>query len=106
MTIDFNCQECDGSFELDVSDLFEGSRISCPNCSQSVPLKVTEELGAALEDFIAKVAELRPRFYLSVTIESDDLPPPYDEDLDEDEDDDDDLDLDDDDDDDFDDDED
>lgn len=79
MTIDFNCQNCDASFELDVSDILEGDPIVCPNCSQKTARKQVEELGNALDEFLARVAELRPRFLLSMSVESDDLPPPYDE---------------------------
>ena len=79
MTIDFNCQNCDASFELDVTDLLEGEPLVCPNCSQRVPRKSVEELGNALDELLSRLAELRPRFLLSMSIESDDLPPPYDE---------------------------
>jgi len=99
MTIDFNCQQCDASFEIEVTDILEGTRIACPNCGQKASTKASEELGNALEDLFAKVAELRPKFFLSVTIESDDLPPPYDRDEEADDEDLDEKDLDDDDDD-------
>lgn len=79
MTIDFNCQECDASFELDFGELMEGDPLVCPNCGQRAPAKATEDFASALDEFLARVAELRSRFLLSATIESDDLPPPYDE---------------------------
>lgn len=79
MTIDFSCQQCDASFELDITDLLEGEPLACPNCNQKAPRKTVEELGNALDELMARVAELRARFLLSMSIESDDLPPPYDE---------------------------
>lgn len=79
MTIDLNCQQCDASFELDVTDILEGEPLACPNCGQKAPRKSVEELGNALDELLSRVAELRPRFLLAVSIESDDLPPPYDE---------------------------
>lgn len=79
MTIDFNCQQCDASFEIDVTDILEGDPVSCPNCGQKAPRKAVEELGNALDELLARVADLRSRFLLSFAVESDDLPPPYDE---------------------------
>jgi len=79
MTIDLNCQQCDASFEEEISSVLEGEPIACPNCGQKAPRKAVEELGNALDELFAKVAELRPRFQLALTVESDDLPPPYDE---------------------------
>jgi len=79
MTIDLNCQQCDASFELDVTDILEGEPLACPNCGQKAPRKSVEELGNALDELLGRVAELRPRFLVSFSVESDDLPPPYDE---------------------------
>lgn len=79
MTIDFSCQQCDADFELEITDVLEGEPITCPNCGQKAPRKAVEELGNALDELLARVAEMRPRFLLSMAIESDDLPPPYDE---------------------------
>ena len=79
MTIDFTCQQCDASFEHDVTDILEGDPIACPNCGQRLPRKAVEELGNALDELLARVADVRSRFLLSLSVESDDLPPPYDE---------------------------
>lgn len=79
MTIDFSCQQCDASFEIEVTDILEGEPLSCPNCGQRLPRKAVEELGNALDELLARVAEIRGRFLLALSIESDDLPPPYDE---------------------------
>ena len=79
MTIDFNCQQCDASFEEEISSVLEGEPIACPNCGQKAPRKAVEELGNAHDELFSKVAELRPKFQLALTVESDDLPPPYDE---------------------------
>lgn len=84
MTIDFICQQCDGSFELDFSDLLEEDALVCPNCGQSSSDKSAEEFSTALDELFARLAKLRSRFVVSLAIESDELPPPYDEDSDED----------------------
>ena len=87
MTIELTCQECDAAFEFDFGDLMEGEPIVCPECGQRAPASAVEELANALDELLARVADLRSRFLLSMSIESDDLPPPYDEDFeDEDED--------------------
>lgn len=83
MTIDFICQQCDGSFELDFSDLLEEDALVCPNCGQSSSDKSAEEFSTALDELFARLAKLRSRFVVSLAIESDELPPPYDEDSDE-----------------------
>lgn len=88
MTIDFICQQCDGSFELDFSELLEGDALVCPNCGQASSEKTAEEFATALDELFARLAKLRSRFLVSLAIESDELPPPYDEDSDEEEDDD------------------
>jgi DNA-directed RNA polymerase subunit RPC12/RpoP len=79
MTIDLSCQQCDASFEIEVTDILEGEPLACPNCGQKAPRKTVEELGNAFDELLTRVADLRPRFLLSLSIESDDLPPPYDE---------------------------
>lgn len=84
MTIELTCQECDASFELDFGDLMEGEPIVCPECGQRAPTSVSEEFANALDDLLARVAELRSRFLVSLSVEADDLPPPYDEEPDED----------------------
>jgi DNA-directed RNA polymerase subunit RPC12/RpoP len=98
MTIDFSCQKCDASFEVDAADLMEGNdRIKCPNCDARVPQAAADDLANALAELCKQLAALRKKFACSLALESDDLPPPYDleeedeEDEDEGEDEEDDL---------------
>jgi hypothetical protein len=79
MTVDFTCQRCDGSFEVEFVDLIEEGKLQCPNCDQRAPGKIVEELAGTLDELFSRVAELRSKFLLSLAVESDDLPPPYDE---------------------------
>lgn len=88
MTIEFTCQECDAAFELDFGDLVEGEPLVCPECGQRASGTATEEFTNALDDLMARVADLRSRFLISLAVETDDLPPPYDEETDEDDEDD------------------
>jgi DNA-directed RNA polymerase subunit RPC12/RpoP len=102
MTIDFTCQKCEGTFEIDAQDLVDGSeKLECPHCNTRAPTNVVDDFVAALTEMRAQVAVLSKKFTLSTTLESEDLAEldadedeEDDEDEDDDEDDDDDEDLD------------
>jgi hypothetical protein len=97
MTIDFTCQKCEGTFEIDAQDLVDGSeKLECPHCNTRAPANVVDDFVAALTEMRAQVAALSKRFSLSTTLESEDLAE-LDADEDEDDDDEDDDDEDDDD---------
>ncbi|MFN7131771.1 MAG: hypothetical protein ACK4N5_06795 [Myxococcales bacterium] len=86
MTIDFECQKCESSFELDASDLIEGNEgLKCPNCDTKAPQALGDEFTTALNDICKSIANLRKKFTVSLALESDDLPAPYDVDEDEEE---------------------
>jgi hypothetical protein len=91
MTLDFTCQKCEGTFEIDAQDLVDGSeKLECPHCNTRAPANVVDDFVAALTEMRAQVAALSKRFTLSTTLESEDLAElDADEDEDEDEDDDD-----------------
>jgi len=90
MTLDFTCQKCEGTFELDAQDLIDGSeKLECPHCNTRAPANVVDDFVAALTEMRAQVAALSKRFSLSTTLESEDLAE-LDADEDEDEEDDDD----------------
>ena len=98
MVIDFECNGCNGDFELDVAEMIETPKpIKCPHCKAKLDTKSSEDFATVIEDLIAQVAAMAKKFSLTLTLESDDLPGAYakDEDEDEDEDEDDeDVDLD------------
>jgi len=97
MTLDFTCQKCEGTFEIDAQDLIDGSeKLECPHCNTRAPANVVDDFVAALTEMRAQVAALSKRFTLSTTLESEDLAE-LDADEDEDDDDDDEDDVDDDD---------
>ena len=88
MTLDFTCQKCEGTFEIDAQDLIDGSeKLECPHCNTRAPANVVDDFVAALTEMRAQVAVLSKRFTLSTTLESEDL---AELDADEDEEDDDD----------------
>jgi DNA-directed RNA polymerase subunit RPC12/RpoP len=82
MTLTFVCQSCDDSFELDYAQLVEDpKRIKCPNCGKRVPPSEMDEIATTLDELLAQVAAMRKRFAISLDIDAEDLPPPYDSDL-------------------------
>ncbi len=84
MMIDLTCQKCEASFEIDATELIDGSeRIKCPNCDAKAPQAAVDDFGNALGELCKAVAALRTKFGVSLAIETDDLPPPYDSDDDE-----------------------
>src|SRR5690242_15895660 len=89
MTLDFTCQKCEGTFEIDAQDLIDGSeKLECPHCNTRAPANVLDDFVAALTEMRAQVAALSKRFTLSTTLESEDLAELDAEDEDEEDDDD------------------
>ncbi len=79
MTVDFSCEKCEASFEIDLGDLIEGSEhIKCPNCSTKATGSMGEDFSNALGELCKQMAAMRKKFGVSLALESDDLPPPYD----------------------------
>ncbi|PZR16041.1 MAG: hypothetical protein DI536_07020 [Archangium gephyra] len=87
-TIDFTCQKCEGTFELDSQDLIDGTeKLECPHCENKLTKSANEDFTAALGDLVAAMSAISKKFTASVELDSEDLGAA---DLDEDEDDDDD----------------
>jgi uncharacterized Zn finger protein len=80
MQIDFQCQKCEESFSLELSDLSNDSALlRCPGCGTRASDEQVENVVAALEELFAAVAPLRRKFTSVVEVNSEELPPPYDE---------------------------
>lgn len=95
MTIDLTCQKCEGTFELDVQDVIDGTeKLACPHCGQKAPTNIQEDFVAALTEMRTQVAALGKRFSVSMALETEDLEDELDEDVETDEDDDEELDFD------------
>lgn len=90
MTIDFTCQKCEASFELDAQDLIDGTeKLACPHCDAKAPTNLVEDFVAALSEMRAQVAALSKKFSVNMAVETEDLEDELDEedeDSDEDED--------------------
>jgi hypothetical protein len=74
MTIDFTCQKCEATFEIDVQDLIDGSeKLVCTSCEAKAPANVVEDFIAALTEMRAQVAALGKKFSLAMAFETEDL---------------------------------
>ena len=79
MQLELMCQKCEESFATDLTDLQNEPELRCPGCGAKATTGQVETLVEALDDLFAAVAPLRRKFQLSAEIDSEDLPPPYDE---------------------------
>jgi DNA-directed RNA polymerase subunit RPC12/RpoP len=92
MTIEFTCQKCEGTFEIDMQELIDGSEpLECPHCGNKVTKALGEDFISALAELQAQITALSKKFTLSMELDSEDLAAAdLEEDEDEDDDDDDD----------------
>ncbi|HYH94819.1 hypothetical protein [Hyalangium sp.] len=89
MSIDFTCQKCEASFELDAQDLIEGTeKLVCPHCDAKAPANLSEDFVAALTEMRAQIAVMGKKFAVSMTLESEDLEDELEEEEDDEEEDD------------------
>ena len=79
MQLELQCQKCDESFDVDAADLAADPELRCPGCGVKATVEQAEALGSALEELFTAVAALRRKFTVTGELDSEDLPPPYDE---------------------------
>ncbi len=80
MTIDFTCQKCEGSFELDAEDLIEGTeKLTCPHCKNKASAGMVDDFVTALTEIRTQVANLSKKFAVSLAIETEDVEDEIDE---------------------------
>ena len=75
MTIDFTCQKCEASFELDAQDLIDGTeKLMCPHCDAKAPANLSEDFVAALAEMRVQIAVLgKKHFAVSLALETEDV---------------------------------
>ncbi len=74
MTIDFTCQKCETSFEIDAQDLIDGTeKLICPQCHARAPATLADDFVSALTEMRAQVAALGKKFAVNMDLESEDL---------------------------------
>jgi hypothetical protein len=75
VTLDLTCSECDTTFEIDAQDLTDDPKtLVCSNCDAKAPARKVEVLAAALEDLARAMQDLAPKFEISITAETAELP--------------------------------
>jgi DNA-directed RNA polymerase subunit RPC12/RpoP len=79
MQLEFQCQKCEDAFSVEIADLSSDPAVRCPSCGAHAPGDQVEALTSALEEVFAAVTPLRRKFTLSFEVDSEELPPPYDE---------------------------
>ena len=86
MTIDFTCQKCEASFELDAQDLIDGTeKLTCPHCDAKAPSNLVEDFVSALSEMRTQVASLAKKFTVNMSIETEELEDELEEDEEEEE---------------------
>ena len=75
MTIDFTCQKCEASFELDAQDLIDGTeKLVCPHCDAKAPAALASDFTAALAEMRLQIATLgKKAFSVSLALETEDV---------------------------------
>lgn len=64
---------------MDVADVQTEPVLRCPGCGTRAPDEQVEAVVAGLEELFAALAPLRRKFTTAVEVNSEDMPPPYDE---------------------------
>lgn len=73
-TIDFTCQKCEGTFELDLADLIDGTeKLECPHCENKLTKTANEDFTAALVELQAQLAAIAKKFSVSMELDTVDL---------------------------------
>jgi DNA-directed RNA polymerase subunit RPC12/RpoP len=86
MTIDFTCQKCEASFELDAQDLTDGTeKLVCPHCDAKAPANMVDDFTGAVTELKTQVAALAKKFAVNLSVETEDLEDELDEDEEKDE---------------------
>ncbi|WP_193430167.1 hypothetical protein [Corallococcus sp. ZKHCc1 1396] len=85
MSIDFTCQKCEASFELEAQDLIEGTeKIICPHCDSKAPANLSEDFVAALTEMRAQIATLSKKYFaVTLALEAEELEDEIDDDDDD-----------------------
>lgn len=74
MTIEFTCQKCEGTFEIDMQELIDGSEaLECPHCGNKATKAMNEDFTSALAELQTQLNALSKKFTLTLELDSEDL---------------------------------
>jgi hypothetical protein len=76
--ISFNCQSCEGDFEVNVTHLLERpNALKCPHCGARPPAHRCHALSQSLDDLLSAMAGIKSKVHFELTLDTNALPPPY-----------------------------
>lgn len=76
--ITFQCASCDGDFDLKITHLVERpNALKCPHCGAKPAQHRAHAFAQALDDILSTMSALRARVHFELTLDNDELPPPY-----------------------------
>ncbi len=79
MQLDLQCKKCEESFSVELAEVSTEPAIRCPGCGARGPEEQVEIIVGALEELFAALAPMRRKFSIAVELDSEAMPPPYDE---------------------------
>jgi hypothetical protein len=78
MSISFQCTSCDTDFDLEIPRIIDRpTALKCPNCNARPPAHRASALGTALEDLLSAMAAIRTKIRFEISLDTEELPPPY-----------------------------
>jgi hypothetical protein len=78
MSISFQCTSCDADFEFEIPRIIDRpTALKCPNCNAKPPAHRAHALGTALEDLLSAMAAIRTKVRFEISLDTEELPPPY-----------------------------
>jgi hypothetical protein len=78
MSISFQCTSCDADFELEIPRIIDRpTALKCPNCNAKPPAHRAHAFGTALEDLLSAMAAIRTKIRFEISLDTEELPPPY-----------------------------
>jgi DNA-directed RNA polymerase subunit RPC12/RpoP len=78
ISISFQCTSCDADFELEIPRVIDRpTALKCPNCNARPPAHRAHALGTAIEDLLSAMAAIRTKVRFELSLDTEELPPPY-----------------------------
>lgn len=77
-SITFQCQSCEADFEVGIEHLLERpNAIKCSNCGSKPTASRNRAFAQSLEELLSAMAALRGKVAFELTLNTEELPPPF-----------------------------
>ncbi len=77
-SITFQCQVCEADYDVGIEHLLERpNAIKCPNCGAKPTASRNRAFAQSLEELLSAMAALRSKVAFELTLNTEDLPPPF-----------------------------